>query len=255
MNVDVVFLPRDLKPRHLAGRAVVVFDVLRATTTMMAALAAGVSEIRIYGDLVAAASAARAINGPSLLCGEANCLPPPGFDLGNSPGAFVADRHRGMTALMSTTNGTRAILAARGASTVFVGAIVNAAAVTAALIETGLDVTLLCAGTNGQVAMEDVIGAGAVLDAMADASPDCRAAGDNATIAKWQFRLAADDLHAALADADGGRNVISAGFAEDVAFAARLNVLSAVGVVTGDVPTVRLFKTSHMERPGPQISS
>ena len=128
MKIDVVLLPRDLRPADLAGRSVVVFDVLRATTSMTAALAAGVSEIRVFGDLTAAKEAAGSFAGPRLLCGEDRCLPPPGFDLGNSPGAFNR-AHAGRPAFMSTTNGTRAILAARGAASIFVGALVNAGAV------------------------------------------------------------------------------------------------------------------------------
>src|SRR5687767_9986732 len=96
MNVDVVLLPSELQPGQLAGRAVAVFDVLRATTTMAAALAAGVKEIRIFPDVAAARAAAAAYPGPQpILCGEAKCLPPPGFDLGNSPGAFQQAAHAG----------------------------------------------------------------------------------------------------------------------------------------------------------------
>ena len=134
MNAKVILLPRDLRPEDLRGRSVVVFDVLRATTTMTAALAAGVREIRVFGDLESARRAADAFHGSRLLCGESNCLPPPGFDLGNSPGAFNRETHAGRVAFMSTTNGTRAILAARGAHAIFTGALVNAAAANCMLV-------------------------------------------------------------------------------------------------------------------------
>src|SRR5205085_294450 len=81
----------------------------------------GVREIRVFGDLPAARTAAAVFDGPAdgrLLCGEENCLRPAGFDLGNSPGAFDPAACAGRVAFMSTTNGTRAILAARGAGTV-----------------------------------------------------------------------------------------------------------------------------------------
>src|SRR5438876_11749475 len=106
MDLRVVLLPRDLDPEHTSGRAVVVFDVLRATTSMAAALAAGVGEIRVFGDLDAArAAAGRAGAEARLLCGEENCLPPQDFDLGNSPGAFTPGLHAGRTLYMCTTNG------------------------------------------------------------------------------------------------------------------------------------------------------
>src|SRR5215207_7063346 len=100
VKLDVVFLPKYLEPHHLEGRSVVLFDVLRATTTMAAALAAGVAEIRVFGSLADASRAASAHVGARILCGEENCLPPAGFDLGNSPGAFNPDRHAGRTVYM-----------------------------------------------------------------------------------------------------------------------------------------------------------
>lgn len=213
-----------------------MFDVLRATTTMTAALEAGVREIRVFGDLASARAAVAAFTGPRILCGEEQCLPPPDFDLGNSPGAFMSDAHAGRVAFMSTTNGTRAILAARGARAILTGALVNARPVAAVLAGLRLPVTLLCAGTNGRVAMEDLLGAGAVLDAL----PAARAreagfepSGDAALIARRLFAAARGDLPAALSESRGGRNVIDAGLAPDIEFAARLNALTAVGVVEG----------------------
>ena len=247
MDIHVVLLPRDLRPEHLTGRAVVVFDVLRATTSMTAALAAGVREIRVFGDLAAARAAAAAFDGPAdtrLLCGEENCLRPAGFDLGNSPGAFDPAACAGRVAFMSTTNGTRAILAARGAGAILTGAVVNAGAVGRAVAALRMPVTLLCAGTNGRVAMEDVIGAGAVIDALtpADGSPTAwRSAGDAALIARHLFAAARPQLRRVLAEGDGGRNVLAAGLGRDIDFAARVDVLDALGFVDGSAaaPVVR----------------
>src|SRR5882757_9310530 len=126
MRIDVTLLPKDADPEVLKHRAVVVFDVLRATTSMTAALAAGVGEIMIFANVEAARKDAGSIGlyPKPLLCGEEKCLKPEGFDLGNSPGGF--DRSlTGGTLFMSTTNGTRAILAAREAKLLLVGALVN----------------------------------------------------------------------------------------------------------------------------------
>jgi 2-phosphosulfolactate phosphatase len=247
LQVSVVLVPGHLEPAHLDSRAVVVFDVLRATTSMTAALAAGVEEIRVFPDLEYARRAAQHHTaGPRILCGEENCLPPPGFDLGNSPGAFNRQAHRGAVAYMSTTNGTRAIIAAAGAAVVFVGALVNAQAVASALLDTGLDATLLCAGTNGQVAMEDLLGAGAVLDAMARAeSSRVRPSGDVAHVAQRLYRSARSDLRAALAESQGGRNVIAAGLPQDIDYAARLDSLDVVGFVAPEAPVVRRWTPSR----------
>ena len=238
MNVDVVLLPTHLHPHQLAARTVVVFDVLRATTTMAAALAAGVEQIRVFGSLYEASRAATQHEGPRILCGEENCLPPPGFDLGNSPGAFRRELHAGRTAYMSTTNGTRAIVAAQSAKAVIPGALVNASAVARAVAASGDDVTLLCAGTGGEVAMEDVIGAGAVMAALVRTSP-ISPESDSALIAHRLYDSAAGDLRAALTESLGGRNVIAAGLLEDIAFAARLDALDVVGFVERQTLSVK----------------
>ena len=233
MNADVVLLPSYLAAQQLEGRSCVVFDVLRATTTIAAALAAGVREIRLFASLDDARAAANAFGGARLLCGEERCLPPPGFDLGNSPGQFSA-AHRDTTLFMCTTNGTRALLAARSAAVVYAGALVNASAVARRLRADERDVILLCAGTNGAVAMEDVLGAGAVLDAL-HAEP----ASDLARMALDLFRAGRERLGEMLRDAQGGRNVIEAGLPQDIDFAARLDVFDVVGVASGDPLVVR----------------
>lgn len=231
MDVEVILLPSQLRRPHLANRTVVVFDVLRATTTMAAALAAGVVEIRVFGSIDEARQAeARHTGALRVLCGEEKCLPPPGFDLGNSPGAFGRDLHAGHTAFMSTTNGTRAILAATGGRTVITGALVNASAAARAVAGEGSAATLLCAGTGGQVAMEDVIGAGAVIERLSKLV-HVSFESDVAVMALRLFRGASGDLRAALAESQGGRNVIAAGLDEDIDFAARLDALDVVGRV------------------------
>lgn len=232
MRVDVAFLPRDLDAELVKQRAVVVFDVLRATTSMTAALGAGVREIEIYSSVAGArkyASAAGLYPKP-LLCGEENCLKPEGFHLGNSPGDFdrsLADQ----TIYMSTTNGTRAIIAAAAAKVLLVGALVNASAVAGALKDAGLDVILLCAGTNGQMAMEDVIGAGAVLAAL-KRLVHAEEESDAARMALRMFEVSMNDLKGALSMGAGGRNVIHAGLGADIEFAASLDRFkNVVGIV------------------------
>jgi 2-phosphosulfolactate phosphatase len=131
---------------------------------------------------------------------------------------------------MSTTNGTRAIIAARSAKLLLAGSLVNASAVARALAGAGLDVTLLCAGTNGQLAMEDVIGAGAVADALRKLAK-VELESDAARMTLRLFQAARGDLRGALAEAAGGRNVIAAGLEADIDFAARLDVLDVVGRV------------------------
>jgi 2-phosphosulfolactate phosphatase len=241
MDLDVVLLPRDLRKQDLAGKSVAVFDVLRATTTMTAALRSGVKEIRIFDDLEAARAAANSFSGPHLLCGEKHAVKPPGFDLGNSPGAFDPAVHDGVTLFMSTTNGTRAIGAASSAAVIFTAALVNASAAADALHRTGRDITLLCAGTEGGLSLEDVLGAGAVIEAIR-ARTDVKMLSDRAQLAHRLFVGQRDDLLCALTNSRGGKNITRAGLTPDIAFCARVDAIPMVGAVSGEAPVVTRWK-------------
>jgi 2-phosphosulfolactate phosphatase len=243
MKVEVVLLPEALTAEQVIGRSVAVFDVLRATTTITAALWAGVREIFVYRTLDEARAAAGQCDGPRLLCGEKNCLPPPGFDLGNSPAAFQAEIHRGQTVYMATTNGTRALAAAREAALVLPAALVNAEATAAALAGAGMDVTLLCAGTNGRIAMEDLLGAGAVLTHLSAQYHPITMESDVARLAVRLFAGTRTNLEAALNESTGGRNVAAVGLQADTEFAAQLDLLPIVARMTceGDVMRITLL--------------
>jgi 2-phosphosulfolactate phosphatase len=237
MNVDVAYLPSELSRLNVSGATVVVFDVLRATTTITAALVAGVREIRVYGSTADARRAGAETD--MLLCGEEQCLPPAGFHLGNSPGAFQESVHAGRSVCMSTTNGTRAILAARGAGRILAGALVNASAIAKVASGIGADVILLCAGTNGAIAAEDVLGAGAVLHALRPLAK-IRLQSDASWMSEDLFVTHRSDIASALRTARGGQNVLAAGLEADVDFAARLNAIDVVGEVhAGDPPVIR----------------
>jgi 2-phosphosulfolactate phosphatase len=226
-SVRVVILPSLLEPVDLLERAVVVFDVLRATTTMTAALAHGAAAIRVFGSNDAARTAHAEFDGPKLLAGEVRTLPPLGFDLGNSPGDFTFERCSGKTLFMSTTNGTKALVAARSAGTLYTGAIVNAAAAGRAMSEQHLPVTLLCSGTDGYPAYDDLIGCGAVMANIADAEP----ANDSAFMAMAAWNSAKSDLVAALSRGASGLHLINNKLEKDFDFAAHLNKLPVVGQV------------------------
>lgn len=239
MRVEVVELLRNLRPEHLRRRAVVVFDVLRATTSMVTALANGADRIVVFDSLDAArhVHAQPRDSRSSLLCGEERCLKPADFDLGNSPGGFEREVVEGKTIFMCTTNGTRAIVAARGAAELFAAALVNATATAQHLARLGRDVTLLCSGTEGEVAPEDLIGAGAVVDRLCAVVPTTRV-DDAARASRERFKSVRPDLLAALRDTRGGRNIIRAGLSGDIEVAARLDVYDVVAVISSDSPPV-----------------
>lgn len=154
--IDVALSRDQLRPSGLA----VVIDVLRATSTATQALAAGYRRVLLTDSL----ERARTLRAPGrVLAGERWCLTPPGFDVGNSPSGVLSPQ--GEELVLATTNGTPAALAAaRQAPRVMLACLLNLEAVIEALTypaaEGPDDVQLVCSGTDGGIAVEDVYVAG-----------------------------------------------------------------------------------------------
>jgi 2-phosphosulfolactate phosphatase len=228
-RIDVAFTPGK---RDDAGVAVVI-DVLRATTTIAYALAQGYERVLACGDLDQARELARRVNGGAVLAGERACLKPEGFDLGNSPREFDGPP-LGSTLIITTTNGTRAIVtAAAHAETVALGSLANlttcAARVGRAAREAGGDVLVQCAGVEGEFTMDDAYTAGRYVFELAvwlsewELTDSARAAE---AIARG-FESAGDGLAAS----KSARNLRDANLLDDVRFCARESTLELVPMV------------------------
>ena len=250
-----------MPPGAVAGGIAVVIDVLRASTTMATALAHGAAGVLPVRDLEAARGRGLALGPAAVTGGERGGRRIDGFDLGNSPLEYGPDRVAGMTVVFTTTNGTAAIDACHEARAVLVGSVVNRTAVAAAarrlaLAAGGADVHLVCAGTDGVETREDLLGAGAILDA---AARDPAAAGHDvldpdARLALADFRdvvAAGADARAAppaalvraFREAAGGRNLVALGMDADVVACARIDGLvtvprldRATGLLVADGP-------------------
>src|SRR3954469_23840669 len=160
--VYVHLLPDLTPPGALSGGVAVVVDVLRATTMMVHALSAGCVAVIPCGEVDEARDvAARYPKGEALLAGERQGVAIPGFDLGNSPGSCTPEVCRGKTLVMTTTNGTRAILACLDAERIIIGSFPNFAATAQILHSDERRVHIVCAGTDGQISYEDSLLAGA----------------------------------------------------------------------------------------------
>lgn len=174
MNVDVrvVLTPALIDRAAVAGQVAVVSDVLRATSTMTAALGAGAAGVVPFTELDEARAASRGYEaGSFVMGGERGGLPVEGFELGNSPSEYTRERVGGRTVLFSTTNGTKTINLVAGASQVLCAALLNvSAAVRLALWlsgEQGCERTfVVCSGIHDEICTEDVICAGAIARAM-----------------------------------------------------------------------------------------
>src|SRR5262245_56943701 len=154
--ISVHLLPGLFEPADVRGGVAVVIDLLRATSTIIHALAAGATSVLPCGEVdeprrLAAPSPA----GLVLSGGHRPVLKIPGFDLGSSPGEYTRDVAGGKPLIFTTTSGTRALSRAKVARRVLIGALVNLGAVVELLAEETGPVHLVCAGTEGRITLED----------------------------------------------------------------------------------------------------
>lgn len=245
-------------PEQLAGGVAVVIDVLRASTTIAHALAAGAAEVIPCREVEEARRLASELpSGSVLLGGERRGERIPGFDLGNSPAEYSPARVAGKTVVFTTTNGTRAVLRCRQARRVLIGAFVNAAAVLRELVDQKR-VDLVCAGTGGQISRDDLLLAG-LLSARLARQPgiDCRL-NSEAMMARhaWDAAFSPSDgnrdeppapelLARELRNSLGGRNLAAIGLEGDIADAAQMDRLGCVPELDVHALRIRLPRRSR----------
>ena len=227
MRLDVVFSPQGLLPADVAGRTVFVIDILRATTAMCAALARGAKAVIPVASSEEAVRLAQTIGSTDvLLAGERNCVRIPGFQLGNSPLEMTEDAVRGRTIIMTTTNGTKAMLATQGAGSVYTAAAVNltlAGDAAREALERQRDILIVCAGRDGAFALDDAYAAGRLAVAALGGRKPRRGLNDAALAALDLVRRYGDAWFRPLAYSRGGRELIRLGFRADVEDASRVD--------------------------------
>ena len=160
MRVDVHFTRAEVDSGALVDATAVVINVLRATTSIVEALANGAVGVYPTTSAENAAKLAASLGREdTLLCGERKGVKVDGFDLGNSPAEFTAAVVDGKKLVMSTPNGTRVFSSASEAQRVLVCAFTNLGAVAAAV---AIDETLavLCAGQEDRFSIDDALCAG-----------------------------------------------------------------------------------------------
>ncbi|MCP9489667.1 MAG: 2-phosphosulfolactate phosphatase [Solirubrobacteraceae bacterium MAG38_C4-C5] len=222
--IDVAFTRAEVRPAAVA----VVIDVLRASSSIVQALASGYARVLCAESL----ERARELRAPGrVLAGEQDLVPPEDFDLGNSPGGF--HHPRGEELILATTNGAPALVAAAGvAERVLVGALLNLDAVTAALAAED-DVQLVCAGTHGRVGLEDVYVAGRIALGLPGPRTDATRTAE-CVAARYREPITA------LSDSEDARALAEVGLQDDVDACAQESVIDAVPAATISAPGVAL---------------
>ncbi len=246
-QLHVAALPSLLKKSDRTLSGCVVIDTLRFTTTATKALAAGCRSVMVVGSIEQARSLAN--DDPDaprrLLCGERNCRRIEGFDFGNSPGEYTASSVGDRDLIFTTTNGTVAVQAASEFSHCLLGSLVNCTAIAKKIVESGATLwQLVCSGTDGEIAGEDLLAAGAIIDRLHELiGDDLQLLNDSArvTLEQWQnAKRRLDELSSILQGFSGGRQLANSGFHDDIDFACRIDLVDRVPVRRSSEPIFTL---------------
>jgi 2-phosphosulfolactate phosphatase len=220
-----------ITPAELSGRVVAVIDVLRASSTIAAALYHGARAVVPLESPDEAATRLKAFaRADVVLAGERKMLPISGFDVGNSPREMLRETVEGKTVLLTTTNGTMALTGVTGARDVVVASYVNFTAVLTMLraaLRGGTDIAVLCAGRDRQFSLEDAACAGRYVHHVTKRLSNV-ALNDAATAAMLIDRRYGENLGKLFEASSHGQALKGAGFGEDLVVC---STIDAYGVI------------------------
>jgi 2-phosphosulfolactate phosphatase len=244
VRLDVFFTPNQVKAPDTAGRLVIIVDVLRASTTVATALGNGAKTvIPLEGPDEVISRAKEFARSKTLLAGEQKMFPINGFDLGNSPQAFTPEVVGGKTILITTTNGTRALLGVQGARDIVIASYVNFTAVLAMMkvaASSNTDIAIICAGEEGSFTLEDSACAGRYVRAIPKRATV--AVNDAAAASVLIEKKYGDNIAKVFKESTHGQALESAGFGDDLAAAAEVD----------SYPVVPIWQDRQITKLGPE---
>lgn len=237
MKLFVYHTP-ELTPKQNFPDCAIAVDILRATTTISTALAAGAEAVQVFSDLEELTKTSNA-HPPDLTLrsAERGGKTVEGFDLGNSPFDYTPERVKGKRIFMSTTNGTRALQAIRSAPVVLAAAMINLGAVLAYLNDTRpATVWIVASGWEGSFSLEDTACAGAIASGL-----DWQFGNDEALAAKCLYQQWSDRLEELFCHASHGQRLLKLGADSDIAYCASLDQVAVLPMQTTPGVLVRAF--------------
>jgi 2-phosphosulfolactate phosphatase len=228
LTVDVCLSPHLYPVYHRDDSIVVIIDILRATSAMCTAFEHGVEKM----IPVASVEEAEEYKKQGFLVGaERNGIALEGFDFGNSPYSYMTDAIKGQTIVISTTNGTQAIEAARNAYKVVIGAFTNISALCEWLQFQNRNVLLLCSGWKNRFNLEDSVFAGAVTENLV-ASGMYRT-GDAALAVSGLYTLAKKNPYKFLHNSSHAERLAAMGLKEDIKYCMQVDLTKAIPILDG----------------------
>lgn len=232
MELSLYTHPSDFSDAQAKGKCVIVVDVLRASSTIVHACENGVERVIPVASVEDATKLVPTLDRKkTLLGGEREGIKIDGFDLGNSPLEYTSRIVRGKTLIFSTSNGTTAITRSAPAREILLGCFLNLSAVVSHVISSRVKkVAVLCAGDLGQMAIEDFVCGGYLVDRMVDGTRAVTVLNDGAVAAR-ALAGALGDVGEVVRNSSHGLHLAELGFAEDLEFCSSIDKYGTVPVV------------------------
>ena len=230
-NLETLFIPEEIKNIELAGKLVVIIDVLRASTTIITALANGCRGfVPILSPDQAKEKAKQFEKERVLLGGEREGTKIEGFDLGNSPREYKREAVKDKIIIFSTTNGVKTLEMVKGAYRIIIGSFLNLQAICNYCANYKGDISIICAGKEGKFSLEDAACAGMLIDSFKNAfSGTCQESDANLTV-RLLYKKFGNNILEILRKSQHGRYLESIGLGEDLKFCTQLDLFHIVPI-------------------------
>ncbi|NWF92870.1 MAG: 2-phosphosulfolactate phosphatase [Syntrophaceae bacterium] len=243
MQVDIQLIPSSAPAGLLLNRAIVVIDVLRATTVMVQALSQGAVEIIPVATVEEAfEQVKRYPAGTTLLGGERGSRRIEGFDLGNSPREYTAERVGGKRLILTTTNGTKAFHLVSSGKEILVGSFLNMEATAERCVELDMDLLVFPSGDGGGFSLEDTVCGGMLIDRILRRAKKPITLTDASHSARILYQRFENDLVEAFHLSSHGRDLVRLGLGDDLPYCAQIDISRLVPVFSEDV--IRISKSA-----------
>ncbi len=230
-SLETLFIPEEIKNTELAGKLVVIIDVLRASSTIVTALANGCRGfIPILSPGQAKKKAQQFEKERVSLGGEREGIKIEGFDLGNSPREYKREAVKDKTIIFSTTNGVKTLEMVKGAHRIVIGSFLNLQAVCNYCTNYQGDILIICAGKDGRFSLEDTACAGMLIDSLKNTLSDICHESDANLTARLLYKKFGNNILEILRKSQHGRYLESIGLGEDLKFCSQLDFFHIVPI-------------------------
>jgi len=230
-SLETLFIPEEIKNTELTGKLVVVIDVLRASSTIVTALANGCNGfIPIFSPDQAKKKAQQFEKERLLLGGEREGIKIEGFDLGNSPREYKREAVKDKTIIFSTTNGVKTLEMVKNAHRIIIGSFLNLHAVGNYCANYQGDILIICAGREGRFSLEDTACAGMLIDSFKNAFSGTYQESDASLTAWVLYKKFGNNILEVLRKSQHGRYLKSVGLEKDLKFCSQLDFFNIVPV-------------------------